>query len=244
MCIAEFSGYGCDKVPVYLLNCSMQNYIHQLLADIAYAAENVSLPFTEKQTGIYEWVAEEEEEKMAPVRNLEEWTGISKEMLPSHEMLNDEQVHHLLKAVIEMLDAYNCLFVLQIQVPERIQYTAIRDNFNQHVKIKRWHPGFFNYCPPGTVHRKCALGKYCQCAFFTKLFSDFIDEALSPEEERKRELEIQVQHIKRRYSDDWMKYYPYHLDAGYDDANGNPYNYGFDGQGHEEDEAGDDWWQK
>jgi hypothetical protein len=25
-----------------------------------------------------------------------------------------------------------------------------------------------------------------------------------------------------------MKYYPYHLDANYDDEYGNPYNYGFD----------------
>ncbi len=41
----------------------MQNYIQQLLADIAYAAENVALPFAEKQTEIYEWIAEEEEEK-------------------------------------------------------------------------------------------------------------------------------------------------------------------------------------
>jgi hypothetical protein len=221
----------------------MQKYIQQLLADIAYAGENVSLPFAEKQTGIYEWVAEEEEEKSAPVRNLEEWTGISKEMLPPHEMLSDEQVHHLLKAVMEMLDAYNCLFVLQIKVPERIQYTAIRDNFNQQIKVKRWHPGFFDYCLSGTEHRKCALGKYCQCAFYAELFSGFIDEELSPGEER--ELEIQMQHIKRRYGDEWMKYYPYHLDADYDDVNGNPYNYGFDDEGHEEDDKeGDDWWRK
>jgi hypothetical protein len=223
----------------------MQNYIQQLLADTAHAAENVALPFADKQPEIYEWISDEEEEKTAPIRNLEEWTGIRKEMLPPHEMLNDEQVDQLLKALIKMLDAYNCLFVLQIQVPERIQYAAIRDNFNQLVKVKRWYPGFFKHCRPDTEHGKCVLGKYCQCAFYAELFSGFTDEELSPEEERKRELEIELQHIKRRYGDDWMKYYPYHLDANYDDANGNPYNYGFDSYGDEEDDKeDDDWWRQ
>ena len=40
-----------------------------------------------------------------------------------------------------------------------------------------------------------------------------------------------------------MKYYPYHLDAAYDDENGNPYDYGFGDDKDESDEA-DDWWKK
>jgi hypothetical protein len=36
-----------------------------------------------------------------------------------------------------------------------------------------------------------------------------------------------------------MMYYPYHLDAKYNDDNGNPFDYGFD----DEDEKGD-WWKK
>src|SRR6266536_5161879 len=79
-----------------------------------------------------------------------------------------------------MLDACNWSFVLQIQVPERIQCAAIRDNFNQQAKLKRWHMGFFELCRPGTEHGKCALSKYCQCAFYSELFSRFIDEELSP----------------------------------------------------------------
>ena len=31
-----------------------------------------------------------------------------------------------------------------------------------------------------------------------------------------------------------MKYYPFHLDANYDDENGNPYNYGFEDDGEED----------
>ena len=223
----------------------MQQYIEQLLADIAYTTQNVSLPFVEKELQLHDWISDEDEEKRAPIRNLEEWTGIRKEMLPPGEMLNDEQLNRLLDALKKMLDAYNWSFVLQTQVPERIQYATIRDNFNQQAKVKRWHMGFFELCHPGTTHGKCSLGEYCQCAFYAELFSGFIDEELSPEEERARHLEIEIKHTKRKYGDDWMKYYPYHLDANYDDENGNPYNYGFDADsyGDEDDDENDNWWR-
>lgn len=220
----------------------MEKYIIQLLADIRFASENVSSPFVEKQLELQDWMSDEEEDKTAPVRNLEEWTGISQEMLPPGAMLNDEQAHQVLEALKKMLDAYNWSFVLQTQVPDRIQYAAIRDNFNQQAKLKRLHIGFFELCKPGTEHGKCALGKYCQCAFYTELFSDFVDEELSPEEERARELKIEMSHIKQKYGDEWMKYYPYHLDKNYDDEKGNPYNYGFSDE--DENENDDNWWRK
>jgi hypothetical protein len=218
----------------------MEKYLNHLLTDIADATENVNWPFVGKELQLHDWITDEEEERTASVRDLEEWTGISKEQLPPDEMLNDEQVNRLLEALKKMLDAYNWSFVLQTQVPERIQYAAIRDNFNQQAKLKRWHMGFFELCRPGTEHGKCALSKYCQCAFYAELFSRFIDEELSPEEERARELEIEIKHIKRKYGDDWMKYYPYHLDKNYDDEDGNPYDYGF---GEEDDEDDDKWWR-
>jgi hypothetical protein len=204
--------------------------------------KNVSLPFIEKQLELHDWISDEDENKTATVRNLEEWTGISKEMLPPVAMLNDEQVNDLLNALKKMLDAYNWSFVLQTQVPERIQYAAIRDNFNQPAKVKRWNMGFFELCRAGTEYKKCVLGEYCQCAFYADFFSGFIDEELSPEEERSRHLEIEIKHLQRKYDDDWMKYYPYHLDKNYDDENGNPYNYGIDDK--DNDEEDDNWWRK
>ena len=218
----------------------MQKYINQLLADITYATENVSWPYPEKELHLQDWIPNEEEESIAPRRNLEEWTGIKQEMFPPQEMLNDVQVTILLTALNKMLDAYNWCFVLQTKVPERLQYATIRDGFNQQAKMKRWHMGFFELCKPGTKHGKCVLAEYCQCAFYAEMFSHFTDEDLTPEEERARELEIEVQHIKRKYGDDWMKYYPYHLDKNYDDENGNPYDYGFD----DEDVDDDNWWRK
>lgn len=212
----------------------MKNYISQLLDDIAYATENVNWPYIRKESyDLWEVPLPEEEERNAPVRDLEIWTGIRKEQLPPAAMLTDEQVAALLKSLTTMLDAYNCPLVLQITVPERIQYAAIRDMFNQTVKVLQWQYGFFELCRPGTEHGKCALGEYCQCAFYADLFSEFEDEDLSPEEERRQMLEMEIQYLKKKYGHRWMRYYPYHLDPEYDDEDGNPYDYGC---GEEDDE--------
>ncbi len=219
----------------------MQHYISQLLADIAEAIENLSWPLTETALQLQDWVSEEEENTTAPVRHLEEWAGIKQEMLPPETMLSDDQIHTLLQALNKLLDECNCCFVLQIQVPERIQYETIRQNFNQSVKQKRWYMGFFEMCRPGTEHGQCALGDYCQCAFYKELFKDMIDERLAPEEERARALEIEVNYIKKKYHGDWRKYYPYHLDKNYDNENGEPYNYGL---GDDEEDEKDNWWRR
>jgi hypothetical protein len=216
----------------------MEKYITQLIGDIVYATKNVSTPFAEKELEIHDWISNEEEDKMVPVRNLQDWTGIYTVMLPKESLLNDDQVHRLLTALINLLTAYNWHFVMQFTVPERIQYKTIRYNFDQPAKLKRWNMGFFELCKPGTEKEKCTLGEYCHCAFYEEIFKNFIDEELSPAEERARALEIEVQHIKRKYGDRWMKYYPYHLNSEYDDENGNPYNYGF---GDEEED--DNWWR-
>ncbi|MEA3497291.1 MAG: hypothetical protein U9R42_14785, partial [Bacteroidota bacterium] len=98
---------------------------------------------------------------------------------------------------------------------------------------------FFQLCNPGTEHGKCSLGEYCHCRFYKELFEGFSDEELSPDEERTMQLECETNHLKRKYGNDWMKYYPYHLDPDYDDEKGNPYNYGFGGEDED-----DNWWRK
>jgi hypothetical protein len=220
----------------------MEQYIQQLLNDIDYATQNINWPYIEKEMSLHEWIAEEDDDATAPIRNLPRWTGITPLMLPPVIQLTDDQVTKVLGALKKLLDECNCCFVLQIEVPERVQYETIRHNFDQDVKVKQWHTGFFEMCKPDTVHNTCALGEYCQCAFYAELFSGFIDEELTPDEERARALEIEVAHIKRKYDDDWIKYYPYHLDKNYDDENGNPYNHGFDDA--EEDDQEDNWWCK
>lgn len=217
----------------------MQQYIKQLLFDIEAAAKNASFPSIAKELSLHDWISTEAEEASAPIHNLCEWTGIKPEMLPPSSMLNEKEVQALLEALKQMLSSYNCHFVLQTEVPEQLQYETIRQNLNQEVKVKQWHLGFFELCTRGTVAKTCVLGDYCQCAFYEEFFAGMVEEELTPEEERARALEIEVQHIKRKYGDDWMKYYPYHLDKTYDDENGNPYDYGFS-----DDEEEDEWWRK
>jgi hypothetical protein len=218
----------------------MQQYLAQLLNDIEEATQHVSMPFAEKEVSLHDWLTPEEEETNAPTRNLPEWTGITPDMFPPATRLTDDEVHRVLEAVKKMLEAYNCHFVLQTEVPERIQYETIRQNLNQEVKVRQWHMGFFEMCKSGTQHKTCTLGEHCQCTFYQELFKGYIHEELTPEEERVRALEIEVKHIRNKYGDDWMKYYPYHLDKKYDDENGKPYNYGFDDEQEEE----DDWWRR
>ena len=218
----------------------MHHYLTQLLADIAHATEHADHSSTaSREMSVPDWVSSEEEDKTAPMRSLEVLTGIQKEQLPPHEMLSDDQVHELLEALKKMLDEYNWSFVLQTVVPDRIQYDALRDNFDQQVRIKQWHYGFFELCRPNTEHGKCALKEYCECAFFSVLIDGFIDEEETPEEERAHDLEIEIHYLKKKYESDWMKYYPYHLDKDYDDENGEPYNYGLD-----DEEDDDNWWRR
>ena len=218
----------------------MEQYLTQLLADIAQATENVERPYSDLSEAEWFCLSDEEEERTAPRRPLEEWTGIRKIQLPTQEQLDDEQVERLLEALKKMLEACNWAFVMQIQVPPRIQYECVRDNFDQTAIVKVRNMGFFELCRPGTPHRSCALGLYCHCRFFKELCDGFIDEKLTPEEERARMLEIEVQHMKRKYGDDWRKYYPYHLDLEYDDEHGNPYEYGVN---LNDDADPADWWR-
>jgi hypothetical protein len=222
----------------------MEEYIKQLLADIDEAAKNLSWPYPVRdEVSLEDWLSPDEENATAPVRNLQEWTGITTVMLPPANLLSEDNISQLIKALNKLLDACNCHFVLQIQVPEPLQYETMRLNWDQEVKIKQWHMGFFEMCKSGTQLKSCALGEYCQCAFYTEFFSGMIAEDLSPEEERARELEIEIQYIKRKYGNRWMKYYPYHLDKHFDDENGEPYNYGVSDHDDDDDED-DNWWKE
>ena len=84
----------------------MFRYVEQLASDIAHATENVTWPWVEKELQWDDWISDEDENKTAPIRDLEEWTGIRKEMLPPETMLVDKQLSLLLSALNKMLDAY------------------------------------------------------------------------------------------------------------------------------------------
>lgn len=219
----------------------MEKYLQQLLQDIAYATQNVASPYADTPTNIWDWISDEEEDKIAPRIQLEEWTGIQQSQLPPTELLTDEQIHVLYAALEKMLSEYNYSIIFHFSIPNRIAYQVLQTNFSQEAIQKRWHYGFFEICKAKKSHPDCLLGKSCHCAYFEELHANFIEEDLTPEEERKRELEWEITYLQRKHGSNWMKYYPYHLDPDYDDENGNSWDYGF---GDLEEEDPDDWWRK
>jgi hypothetical protein len=220
----------------------MKHYLSQLIHDIEQATKHLAWPFVKsEELSIHDWMSPSEEDATAPTRNLAQWTGITPDMLPPASMLSDDEVCRIVNVLKQLLAACNCHVVFQTEVPQQFQYESIRQNLDQDVKLRQWHDGFFAFCKPGTPSKTCALGEYCQCSFYEEVFSGFIDEQLSPEEERERALEIEIRYLKRKYEDDWIKYYPYHLDKNYDDENGNPHDYGF---GDADEDADDTWWRK
>ncbi len=222
----------------------MEKYLQQLLADIARAAQHVDWPYPDRPLELHEWISDDEEDKTAPRRQLEDWTGIRQEQLPPAKMLDDAQVHELLEALKEMLKEYNWMFCLVISAPERVEYEVLRANFRQEAIIKRWHIGLFSICPPNTPLDTCLMGEHCQCRFFDEMSANWIEEDLTPEEERARELQWEIQYLKKKHGDRWMRYYPYHLDPDYDDENGNPHDYGFGSLEDDDEEWEDDWWRR
>ncbi len=66
----------------------MKKYLDQLLNDIEAAIAKLPAP-PEGGYELWEWVSEEEENRNAPIRNLQEWTSIYVDMLPSESLLNE-----------------------------------------------------------------------------------------------------------------------------------------------------------
>jgi hypothetical protein len=89
----------------------MQKYINQLIEDIQYAKANIQKPWIVLKEGYEfdEWLSEEEDKKQAPIRNVEDWSGIKKEQLPPEDRLSDEQVEALFKALDKLLSEFNVI---------------------------------------------------------------------------------------------------------------------------------------
>jgi hypothetical protein len=66
----------------------MQRYLEQIFDDIANAIDHVKKAPSEGYD-LCDWISEEEEERTAPIRNLQEWTGIYQcfpfILLPNHQ---------------------------------------------------------------------------------------------------------------------------------------------------------------
>jgi len=216
----------------------MQKYVEQLLADIESSIENSNVGASNETYNIWDFITDEEEESTCQRKNLQELTGIRMEQLPPSEKLTDEQLNTILEVLKKMLDAYNWMFVMAIEVEPRLQYNCIRENFNQTALIKKWNMGFFEICKPGTEHYSCALKDRCHCAFFKELTSGFEKQDYSDEEEKIIAIDLEISHLKRQHGEKWYEHFPFHLYKEFNKESDNGSNFGFD-----DDDENDDWWR-
>ena len=143
---------------------SVKSYLNQLLSDIETSTREANFNVFEKNYDQQAWIKEDGDVSL----NLRDCSGINEEMLPPAHMLNESEISILLQALKRMLAAYNCHFVLQMEVPEEFQYETIRKHLDQKIKRSDKHIGFFERCKRGTPQEHCTLGDYCHCAFFKK----------------------------------------------------------------------------
>ena len=193
---------------------SIDRYVVQLVEDLQSAIDMLTDPEPSETISFEDIVSDEEEERSAPRRQLEEFTGISKDQLPPQGKLTDYHIELLLGPLIELLNQCNWFFILQTTVPSRVQYHTIRENFSQEIILKRFNMGFFKLCEDGTKHTKCALGEYCQCKFYDDFFSGPEPIEIAEDESIQQ---IEIQHLKRKYGDRWFKYYLYYFDREEED---------------------------
>ncbi|MEM9888615.1 MAG: hypothetical protein AAF849_22150 [Bacteroidota bacterium] len=183
----------------------MQKYVHYLLTDIRAATDDLPVPWIEKETyEIADWLPREEDEKQAPKRTIEEWTGIRQEALPPDDRLTEEQIAVLmeaLKALLNELNAYFCMTF--INVPLRLQYRAMRMQWQQEHVWLQWHDGFFKLCEEDQAHGTCGLGwDHCQCRHFAELSKDWDDSPWTEADEERWQREMEERERRRR-RDDW-----------------------------------------
>ena len=200
---------------------SLQRYINQLLEDIEAATQNVPELYhslNEELEEDFEMLPWMEDPKKSPTKSLEEWTNLKKEQFPPESRLTEEQVSTLLVAIKNMLDAYNCSAVFQIEVPNRIQYRVIRARFQQEVPMLKANYFFFEFCDKkdNTDRSECILGeKYCHCAFFEKFFEKFED---VKEGEADYNIDPYEEYmLKRRYGENWHQYISYEEELDFDE---------------------------
>lgn len=204
----------------------MQKYINQLIIDINIAKDDLQVPWITPNEGyeLDDWLSGEEDETQAPVKTIEDWSSIKQIELPPVERLNDEQIEALFNALKQLLEAFNCNFVVHFETPIRIQYKVIRSMWQQEHGWMSWHPNFFDVCDDRQAFGSCAFGEeYCQCkkmATYTKGWDETVwteneDEAFwykmqERREQRKldaerRSRERHIEFLKAEFGDDYKK---------------------------------------
>ena len=198
----------------------MRRYMEQLLDDIRAAAAAPPTPWFDSQ-------ADEEDEMgetngldralLAPWRSIEDWTGISKVALPPADRLTEQQQHDLLEALKDLLGALRCHVVFQqTNVPLALQYSAVREGFDQQIPLAHAKDHFFAFCQPGQDPDHCLLGQYCECRFLDPLpaagrLDEEIEEPIAGQDPPGNDRTF----LPLQFNEDWFGGPPLHEEDGY-----------------------------
>lgn len=188
---------------------NVQKYLNQLIDDIETATQNGIEAYAVQQEDKIELLSWLDEAEKIPTQALDEWCNIKQTQLPPDHRLNDQQISCLLDKIKQLLDAYNCSVVFQLNVPKRLQYQVIRAHFSQQVPTIKVNYFNFSFCEENADRETCILGpKYCHCAFFDAFFEKFSN---ATQEETTEELDLNINTykqymLKKRYGDQWLKY--------------------------------------
>jgi hypothetical protein len=187
----------------------MKKYLTQLQNDIQYTTKNLPYPWIVKEEHtLGDWISLEEDEKKAPWRSVEDWTGIKQVALPPDDKLSDAQISVLLADLKALLNALNAFFaVVFVGVPERLEYRTIRLRWQQEHAWLEWHQGFFDLCDEEQEHRTCGFGwEHCQCRAFAEMSKDWDNSPWTEEDEERFEEEMERRRLRRKWDDDFLPF--------------------------------------
>ena len=149
----------------------MQNYVNQLLTDMAAAQKNLptevdyALLYPDHPAVAY-GLTHIAEYEMSPRHSMDDLLGIKAEQLPPDDKLSDEQVVQLNDGIVALWEAFNISPDLPNEVPPRLIYEALKNYWAtktvQYVSEGRIHIEFCDYEPD-----ECPWGSdYCSCKEF------------------------------------------------------------------------------
>jgi hypothetical protein len=202
----------------------MEKYLRQLLSGIENSiAEAPSLPD-------FGWLPfhpdDDEDGDFRCTRHVRlcDLFGIIPEAFPPEHMLTDDQVSRLRQAIERLWKAWNLGWEMPLYLPERKQYAAmVREMGGEaisydyerggEVQICRFEEG--GLCPfkPGDDYCFCKYiddsVKHDIAIWEENVRAQGLDpyRELTPEEEAALEEEIRIRDLRKRYGDDWKKYY-------------------------------------
>ena len=160
-----------DKRTPYKSENKIDKYVKQLIEDLAEAkieANNKNYILQDAET---ETDKVNIELANAPFQTIEELTGILKQSFPPLTEMDGVQIRLLLKAMLQLMDAYN----LEIMYPEKLPFEMKYDILSEFWDIEsvQYLPSSgmdVDFCT-GDPHT-CPFGEYCYCGYNINDFND------------------------------------------------------------------------